>query len=744
MIVREATSVAGLPPGDPATERSRIEALLDLGILDTPPEQAFDDLAALAARLCAAPMAVVSLIDADRAWFKARVGVADEQVDRGTSLCHHVVQQTGILMVPDTLRDNRFAENPLVTDAPGIRCYAGAPLVTSDGHVMGALCVMDTVPRVLGEAALADLALVARQVVSQLELRRQTAVLTSEIAAKALVESELRQNRYLLDEVLAHTDVLVFAKDLEGRYLFANAAVDRAVGQGTGAIIGRVEAEISSPRRARRPQPADSEAVEIDSLTTFTEEWIFPGGNVRTYQSTKFPLVDEHGLTYAIAGVSTDVTELTAVRAELQESARRFRSLFERSPVGIGLSDESGRWIQVNDAFGRLMGVEPDALVGRSALDFAHPDDFDLISGSESGQMTSPDHVMRAEMRFFWPDGSIRYAWVNITPAVGPNGEPWTLAISQDITDRKEAENALRRSEEELAAIAAVARCVQSGTDPRPVVVASVRSLSGAQEVRLLEPGGQGLLAVTAADGLTDDAVPPAGSTPDLVRHTGRPVMVPSTQDAPVSVLWEPVLVEGEVIAVLQVTWPHPVSTTQDPSVDAVRVLAVEAGASLHAAQLRSELEKSATTDPLTGALNRRAWETSLLRLMERSKQESVPLTIALIDLDNFKAYNDSFGHAAGDQLLCQFAVDVRAALDEDDLFARWGGEEFILALAGDDGQRIGGVLQHIRAVVPGTQTCSIGYAVWQPDEPAAACVGRADVALYAAKREGRDRVVAA
>ena len=115
-------------------------------------------------------------------------------------------------------------------------------------------------------------------------------------------------------------------------------------------------------------------------------------------------------------------------------------------------------------------------------------------------------------MRFLHPDGGLRWVWANVTPTPGPNGEKWTLGILQDITDRKAAENALRQSEEELAAIAAVARCVQSGTDPRPVVVDSIRTLSGAALVRLLEPTDDGELVVTAGDRSQDDAAFGPGS----------------------------------------------------------------------------------------------------------------------------------------------------------------------------------------------------------------------------------------
>ena len=198
---------------------------------------------------------------------------------------------------------------------------------------------------------------------------------------------------------------------------------------------------------------------------------------------------------------------------------------------------------------------------------------------------------------------------------------------------------------------------------------------------------------------------------------------------------------EGEVIAVLNVVWNTVLSGPDDKAIAAVRVLVDEAGASLHAVQLRTELERFAATDPLTGALNRRAWEAQLFTLMEQSRANSTPLTIALIDLDYFKAFNDAYGHAAGDNLLREFAATVLGQLRSSDLFARWGGEEFVVALTDCDVDRAAAMLHRVRSAVPERQSCSIGHTIWEPGETMAACIGRADAALYRAKRAGRDRL---
>ncbi len=736
-----------------AADDERRRALVEYGLLDASSEQSFDDLTALAARLCRTPVALVTLPDGGRLHYKSRWGTPETSGTRHASFCQFLLDSPGVLVVPDALADPRFRDHPMVACPDGLRFYAGVSLTMADGLTVGALCVLDGRPRTLRRRQLDDLCMVARQVVAQLELRRQQARLRAEIAATALVQAELRTNRQLLDEVLGHADVAVYAKDLGGRYLMANTAMEAALGVGDGQLVGRQSSEVFPVAEAERFARNDAAAVESGTWQVYTEELTRPDGVVHTYRSTRFPLLDSSGQVHAIGGVSTDVTEVTAVRAELFESERRFRALFDSSPVAIGLSDEKGLWIQANAATGRLFGVEASELIGRSSVEFLVPDDADQLAQAERSQLVAPLGIGEAELRFRRPDGTIRWAWLKLTPIDGPHGEQWTVGIASDITDRKAMEDDLRRSEEELAAVAAVARCVQSGADPRPVVVESVRSLADATGVRLLEPVDATALRVTAA---TPDPWPlPADTdaTDQAVRRTGQAVLH-RTPAAPTggtgpgdppggAVLWQPVVVEGEVIAVLHVVWDRWAPGTADWAVGAIEVLSGEAGASLHAVQLRAELERSAGTDPLTGALNRRAWDQRLDREVEAARSTGAPLTIALLDLDKFKSFNDSFGHAAGDELLRSFSTEVRALLDGVGVFARWGGEEFILALPGCDSQQAGILLERVSKAVPGRQTCSIGHVVWDVAEPIAACIGRADAALYSAKAQGRDRVVA-
>ena len=158
-------------------DRERLETLADYAILDTPPEHGFDDIVELATQICEAPIALVSLVANDRQWFKAKVGIDECQTDLNSSVCAHALIEPDLLVVPDLTLDPRTMVNPLVTSEPFIRFYAGAPLRTAEGQVLGSLCVIDTKPRPSGLTASQTAALrnLARQVMSQLELRQAVA-----------------------------------------------------------------------------------------------------------------------------------------------------------------------------------------------------------------------------------------------------------------------------------------------------------------------------------------------------------------------------------------------------------------------------------------------------------------------------------------------------------------------------------------------------------------------------------------
>ena len=183
-------------------ESARVAALQKYAILDTEPERAFDDLVLLASFICNAPIALISLVDQDRQWFKAKVGVTVSETPRELAFCATAIRQTDLFVVPDTLNDERFRNNPLVTSEPNIRFYAGAPLINEEGFALGTICVIDRTPREFGSGQQAALKALSRLVLLQMEFRRNLMLLKEALSDRAKEEHERQQELVKLQQTL--------------------------------------------------------------------------------------------------------------------------------------------------------------------------------------------------------------------------------------------------------------------------------------------------------------------------------------------------------------------------------------------------------------------------------------------------------------------------------------------------------------------------------------------------------------
>jgi PAS domain S-box-containing protein len=224
-----------LPPGL-LYEEKRLQTLQRYGILDTLPESEYDDIVQLAARLCEVPIALVSLVDRDRQWFKANVGLPGvSETERCISFCTFAVEQEQVFIVEDAARDARFAANPLVTGAPFIRFYAGAPIQSEDGFLLGTLCVIDRKPRALTEEQRKSLLALKRQVETHLRLRLQ-------------VRQAEARNRQLMDT----SGDAVFLLDEKGMMVDVNPVAQRLLGLGAEQLLGS-SFESLAPEHEREP-----------------------------------------------------------------------------------------------------------------------------------------------------------------------------------------------------------------------------------------------------------------------------------------------------------------------------------------------------------------------------------------------------------------------------------------------------------------------------------------------------------
>jgi PAS domain S-box-containing protein len=331
----------------PHDEAVRLALLYAYNILDTKPEEAFDDLTRLASQICGAPVALISLIDKDRQWHKSSVGTDVHEVPRDIAFCAHAILQNDVMIVPDTLDDERFAENPLVTNQPNIRFYAGAPLQTDAGHNLGTLCVLDTAPRELRPDQIEALQILSRQVMAQLELRRHVVSLAQTVAERERIEETLQESQRMLRLVMDTIPQTIFWKDHNLSYLGCNAQFAKDAGLASpGDIVGKNDFDMPWTQHAELYRADDFQVIESNTPKINFEEPITKAdGSQGWLRTSKIPLHDNAGKTVAVLGMYEDITELKQAQDEqirLQDEIIRAQeaTLTELSTPVIPISDQ--------------------------------------------------------------------------------------------------------------------------------------------------------------------------------------------------------------------------------------------------------------------------------------------------------------------------------------------------------------------------------------------------------------------
>ena len=314
-------------------EQDRLAALYSLAILDTEPEPEFDELVQIAAAICGTPVSLISLLDEQRQWFKAAIGLQVTETSREVAFCDHAIRQPGLFLVEDATQDPRFAQNPMVTGNAGWQFYAGIPLSDPGGQAVGTLCVMDRIPRKLTEEQRSALRVLAAQVNARLELR----VRRRELQA-ALAEAEAAKARLTASECLFHTFMdsvpfLGYLKDPEGRMLYYNLAMAQHFDVSRNFLLGKTDAELWPAELAKNYRQHDIEVLSSGKLKVTEERTQNPDRSASVWRSFKFPCADGEGRVL-LGGVSIEITEerrreseLRSYQAGLEAANRRLQEL---------------------------------------------------------------------------------------------------------------------------------------------------------------------------------------------------------------------------------------------------------------------------------------------------------------------------------------------------------------------------------------------------------------------------------
>ncbi len=418
----------------PLNESERLKALKKYRILDTLPEAEFDRLTELASMICGTSISLVSLIDEDRQWFKARTGLGVTETDRSLAFCQYAIMGTEIFEVEDATLDERFKDNSLVTSDPNIRFYAGYPLTDPNGYALGSLCVIDDHPGKLTEKQQRSLQLLA------------------EVAISLIVERRNREEQAHFEKLFNSSNDLICVAGTDGYFKRVNPAFQQVLGWDDRYLLETPFVEFVHPDDIETAQAQLAKLAQGEMTGSFSYRFRTKEGNYKHLEWAATPELS----TESIFAIARDVSAEKEKELKLKLSEDRFRAFFENSQGLMCTHDLKGNFISVNEAGAGILGYTVAEIQSMSLYDIVPKNAQEALTSYL--QTIAKDGKSNGLMHTLDKNGSLRIWIFNNIREKGADGEYYVIGNALDITKRHQLEVDLKQTTEMLEQTNQIAR----------------------------------------------------------------------------------------------------------------------------------------------------------------------------------------------------------------------------------------------------------------------------------------------
>ncbi len=661
-LADEVSCILGAAP-IPENEAKRLAALHDYGILDTAPDPAYDAFADLAAQLCRVPVALVSLVDTSRQWFKANVGLPSiSETPRDVAFCAHALASDVILEVADATLDPRFAENPLVTGDPYFRFYAGMPLIDRNGNALGTLCTLDYRPRSLTDEQRHGLQALATSLVTLIEARRGVPAKSLEQLAVLSGALEYASEPFMIVRRNGESDSPTFT--------YVNRAFTALFGYALTDLVGAAATALQGPLTDDKTLARLQAAVASGEPASETL-YLYGSGGVPRLVELRDRAID---YSHRIACLR-DLTRISATQDALSMSNLRLQALLANNNDSVFTLDADGSCVDANAASSELFGYSRSDLLGFGYFMlsagglFAEREIFPqyLHDGRTAEFSTHYKHV----------DGRLRYVRCKAIPIIVRGATVGAYVMSKDVTEAAQLERVISNQAKRTHALCAISAAKGAADSSQ---IDSILALA--------------LEAFDMQFGYVGEIV---GSTLHVTNAVGDPIERPGTSLQLEKTYVVETLASGDVCTISDVSStaradedPHyrgwhgyisapltidgkiygaigflsrSIVTFNEFDRDFMRLVAAQIASTIERHLQKQRLDRLAHFDALTGLPNRRKFQADLDTAVSRGRRHQRAFALHFIDLDGFKDVNDRFGHEIGDLALEEVGRRLKRAL---------------------------------------------------------------------------------